>query len=214
MEAHITNLFKHGVNEYDRTNKTQGPNILGVSVFRQAYSRANQSFFGIEVSDKFFRVWVDIGRPEIITYSRVQEDEKGKPVRVKRANSSLIGFMHEEQGLILLFPNTEAANEGMKRLVEEYPSLTADEHDPKIMSGVELANFIEDDKIDDFINLYNLQNTDEIGHRVLPDLGEIVFMNAPPALPGKGLYWAKQREAKPVNTTVEQEAQVDEDVKF
>lgn len=214
MKSHITNLFKHGVNEYDRARKTAGPNILGVNVFRQAYSRREKSFFGIELSDKFYKIWVDLGRPEIITYSRVQENEKGEPVLVKRANSVNVGFMHENQGLILLFSNTESAEDGMKRLIEEYPSLINGD-EPMIMSGEKLEGLISEDTIDDFLNLYNLQNTDELGHRVQPLLSEIVFMNAPPALTNKGLYWHKMREqTKKTESTVDQEAEVDSDVKF
>lgn len=214
MKSHITNLFKHGVNEYDRARKTVGPNILGVNVLRQAYSRREKSFFGIELSDKFYKIWVDLGRPEIITYSRVQENEKGEPVLVKRANSVNVGFMHENQGLILLFSNTESAEDGMKRLIEEYPSLINGD-EPKIMSGEELEGLISEDTIDDFLNLYNLQNTDELGHRVQSLLSEIVFMNAPPALTNKGLYWHKMREqTKKTESTVDQEAEVDSDVKF
>lgn len=215
MEAHIKNLFKYGVNEYDRVNKTQGPNTLGISVFRQAYTSRTSSFFGIELSDKFFKAWVELGRPEIITYSRIQEDANGKPVQVKRANSVNIGFMHEEQGIILLFQNAEDAREAEQRLIELYPSLLSGD-EPMIMSGTELETLVENPNfIDDFLNLYNLQNTNELGHRIVPQLEEMVFINAPPAIPGKGLYWTKSRPAaKNTTATVDEEVQVDEDVKF
>lgn len=216
MEAHIKNLFKHGVNEYNRKERKLGDNTLGMSVFRQAYSRRDKSYFGIELADKFEKLIIELNRPEIITYSRIAEDDKGQPVQIKRANSANIGYAHEEQGLILLFPNGDDARDAEQRLIEAYPGLLNGD-EPMIMSGEHLEELIDGDVLDQFLQMENLRNTTELGHRVIPTLEELVFINAPPSLPGKGLYWVKaQDNVRRPSTKVEQEAELTpgEDVKF
>lgn len=216
METHIKNLFQHGVNHYDRVNRKIGSNTLGMQAFKQVYSRKSRSFFGIELSDKFHKIIVDLGRPEIITYSRIDENEKGEPIQIKRANTALVGFSHTEQGMILLFPNGDEAKDAIQRLTEEYPSLTNGD-EPAIMEGEALREMLSEEVINELLSMENLTNTDELGRRIPPILEEMVFINAPPALPGKGLYWPKEREVKKTESQVVKEptgVENDEDAPF
>lgn len=214
MESHIKNLFQHGINRYDRKTKKLGDNILGCSVFAQRYSPRNKSFFSIELAPKFFELWNDIGRPEIITYSRVEENEKGEPVTVTRKNSNVVGYAHEEQGLCLVFNSEDSRNDAIQRIVEEYPMI---ETDKLIAKGEFVEETIGQEIMDEFLDLENISTTDELGRPVSPAPCDLLFINVGMSIEGKGLYWSSNRASnsnKPqVSTTPEQEP-TSEEVNF
>lgn len=191
MESHIKNLFQHGINHYDRKKRQLGPNTLGCTVFAQRYSsRRNgfshrNGFFGIEVSPKFFELWNDIGRPELVTYSRIEEDDKGNPVQVPRKNTSTLGYQHVEQGLCLVFQSEEQRNNAMQRIIEAYN--LKDEN--LLATGEVVEEIIGQELMNEFLGMENISTIDELGRPLSPIATEVLFFEVAPSIEGKGLYW-------------------------
>ena len=185
MESHIKNLFQHGINHYDRKKRQLGPNTLGCTVFAQRYSPRRNGFFGIEVSPKFFELWNDIGRPEIVTYSRIEEDDKGNPVQVPRKNTSTLGYQHVEQGLCLVFQSEEQRNNAMQRIVEAYN--LKDEN--LLATGEVVEEIIGQELMNEFLGMENISTIDELGRPLSPIATEVLFFEVAPSIEGKGLYW-------------------------
>lgn len=185
MESHIKNLFQHGINHYDRKKRQLGPNTLGCTVFAQRYSPRRNGFFGIEVSPKFFELWNDIGRPELVTYSRIEEDDKGNPVQVPRKNTSTLGYQHVEQGLCLVFQSEEQRCNAIQRIVEAY-----DLKDENLLAAGEVVEkIIGQELMDEFLGMENISTIDELGRPVAPFANEVLFFEVAPSIEGKGLYW-------------------------
>lgn len=214
MESHIKNLFQHGIRHFDRKTKKLDDNVLGCSVFAQRYSPSSKSFWGVELAPKFFELWNDIGRPEIITYSRIEEDEKGNPVTVTRKNTSVVGFAHEEQGLCMVFNSEDTRNDAMERIIEAYPAIEADH---LIAKGEFVEKVIGVETMEEFLDLENISTMDELGRPVSPAPCDLLFINVGMSIEGKGLYWSSNRATnsnKPqVSTTPEQEP-TSEEVNF
>lgn len=186
MESHIKNLFQHGINHYDRKKRQLGSNTLGCTVFAQRYSPRKNGFFGIEVSPKFFELWNDIGRPELVTYSRIEEDDKGNPVQVVRKNTSTLGYQHIEQGLCLVFQSEEHREGGLARLVEAYN--LKDEN--LLATGEVVEEIIGQELMNEFLGMENISTIDELGRPLSPIATEVLFFKVTPStIEGKGLYW-------------------------